>query len=384
MAESLPKYTPACMKGVVVLGSTGSIGVQALDVIRQHPSRLTVVGLAAGSNESEIKRQGLEWPQARLALHKASGSDIPNGIEAVAELARHPDADIVLVGVSGVVGLLPTIAAIESGKDIALASKEVLVAAGEIVMPLVCRHGVRLLPVDSEHSAVFQCIQGYSTADVTDIYLTASGGPFRDWTLEQMKDARAAQALKHPTWNMGGKITIDSATLMNKGLETIEAKWLFDLDVDNIHTVVHPQSIIHSFVKFADGSVLGQAGRPDMRMPIQYALLYPDRVPGNLPEWSPFDTPSLTFEALDAGRFTAVELAKEASRLGGTAPCALNAANEEAANAFLREEIGFLDVIRVVEETMRANDRTEASLEAILECDARSRAVAQDLISARH
>jgi 1-deoxy-D-xylulose-5-phosphate reductoisomerase len=367
------------VKGVVVLGSTGSIGTQVLDICRQHPDRLRVVGLAAGSNEEALRRQGQEWPEANLALY-APSETLSSGMDGLVELATTPDADIVVVSVAGVIGLLPTIEAIKARKDIALASKEVLVAAGEIVMPLVREHGVTMTPIDSEHSALFQCMQGYTSNQVEELILTASGGPFRGKKRHELQDVTVEQALNHPTWRMGGKITVDSATLMNKALETIEARWLFDVEVDRVRVVVHPQSVIHSMVKFKDGSVLGQLGWPDMRLPIQYALLYPERKPNELKPWDPVDTPSLTFEAVDEETFTGLRLAREASLAGGTMPCAFNAANEQAANAFLRGEIGFLDIQAIVEETMSSHRAVEASLENILEIDAWSRRTAQDLM----
>jgi 1-deoxy-D-xylulose-5-phosphate reductoisomerase len=290
------------------------------------------------------------------------------------------EADLVVVAVAGVIGLTPTVEAIKAGKDIALASKEVLVAAGEVVMPLVRQHDVNLTPIDSEHSALFQCLQGYRSEQVEKLILTASGGPFRGRQTEDLKNITVDQALNHPTWRMGGKITIDSATLMNKGLETIEAKWLFDVDIDQVDVVIHPQSVVHSLVKFNDGSVLGQLGWPDMRLPIAYALLYPDRLPNQLRPWNPVDTPHLSFEPVDHETFRSICLAREASKVGGTMPCVLNAANEEAANAFLRSEVAFLRIPEIVERTMAGHRPEEPGLDNLLRADATAREIARSLI----
>lgn len=369
------------MNRVVVLGSTGSIGTQTLDVIRQFPDDLLVVGLAAGSNSKLLTEQAAKFPGAKLALYEdPAGSGISAGIDAISDLASMPEADTVVVAVAGVIGLLPTIRAIEQGKSIALASKEVLVAAGEIVMPLVKERGVQLFPIDSEHSAIFQCTQGYRLDQIQELILTASGGPFRCRRRKELESVRVDQALNHPTWRMGGKITIDSATLMNKGLEMIEAMWHFSVGIDQIKVVMHPQSIVHSMVKMKDGSVLAQMGWPDMRLPIQFALLYPERRPNLFKQWNPLDTPSLTFESIDEETFPCPGLARESARIGGTMPCILNAANEEAANAFLREEIGFLDIPRVVEETMCREEAVPATLGNILEADRRARATARKLM----
>ena len=354
------------MKRVVVLGSTGSIGTQALDVISQHPDHLRVVGLAANTNDAKLRQQAAQYNVKHVALCK-------HGIDNIIDLATMPDADIVVVSVAGVIGLLPTIEAIKAGKQIALASKEVLVAAGEIVMPLLEKHHTTLTPIDSEHSAIFQCLQGYRPDQVERLYLTASGGPFRGKRKQDLKDVTREQALDHPTWRMGGKITVDSATLMNKGLETIEAKWLFGLDVDQVEVAVHPQSVIHSMVKFKDGSVLGQLGWPDMRLPISYALLYPERLPNKLPPWTPLDTPNLTFESVDHETFPSIKLAQAAARTGGTMPSVMNAANEEAANSFLRGEVSFLRIPEIVELAMSQHQPKPASLETVLEADAQTR-----------
>ena len=369
------------MKRVVILGSTGSIGTQTIEIVRQHPDRLEVVGLAAGRNAEALREQGREFPKAKLALHSPS-EGIAGGMAALVDLATMSEADIVVVAVAGVIGLEPTIAAISAGKHIALASKEVLVAAGELVMPLVKKHGVLLTPIDSEHSAIYQCLRGYRPDQVAELLLTASGGPFRGKRRADLENVTVEQALNHPTWRMGGKITVDSATLMNKGLETIEAKWLFDVAVDQVRIIVHPQSVIHSMVKFKDGSVLGQLGWPNMRLPIQYALLCPERKPNALPPWSPLDNPTLSFEPLDEETFRSPAIARRSAEIGKTMPCAMNAAGEEAANAFLRGETGFLNIPDIVERTMERHESVAVSLESLLEVDAWARRTARGLIEA--
>lgn len=374
------------MKRVVVLGSTGSIGTQALDVIAQHPDRLQVVGLAARRNRALLEEQASRFGVSRTALFDS------DGMNAVVDLATMEDADIVVVSVAGVIGLLPTIEAIRAGKDIALASKEVLVAAGEIVMPLVAKHAITMTPIDSEHSAIFQCLQGArspgaispANEDISEIILTASGGPFRGKKRADLEGVTVDQALNHPTWRMGGKITIDSATLMNKGLETIEAKWLFGVEIDQVTVLVHPQSIIHSMVKFLDGSVLGQLGWPNMRLPIQYALLFPERVQNEMRPWNPVETPSLSFEEVDHATFPSIRIAMESLNRGGTMPCAMNAANEEAANAFLRGEIRFLEIPDVVEGTMARHDPLDPSLDNLLASDYQAREIARNLMRELH
>jgi 1-deoxy-D-xylulose-5-phosphate reductoisomerase len=290
------------VKRIVILGSTGSIGEQTLDVVREHSQRLAVVGLVAKSSGEQLKRQAQEFGVTNLALFDESAAahhGVPGGMDAIMDMVTRDDVDMVVVSVAGVIGLLPTLAAIRAGKQIALASKEVLVAAGELVMREVAVHGTQLTPIDSEHSAIFQCLQGCPMSHVERLFLTASGGPFRGWTRAQLESVTVAEALNHPTWAMGGKITIDSATLMNKGLELIEARWLFGVPTDAIDVVVHPQSVVHSCVKFADGSVIAQMGWPNMRLPIQYALLYPDRVPN---AFRPSNRPTKTFSPLSSSR----------------------------------------------------------------------------------
>jgi 1-deoxy-D-xylulose-5-phosphate reductoisomerase len=340
-----------------------------------------VVGLAAGSNSDKLLAQHREFSDAKLALYSdVQGCGIPSGIEALCDLATADDVDLVVVAVAGVIGLLPTIRAIQAGKHIALASKEVLVAAGEVVMPLIRKHRVTLTPIDSEHSAIFQCVQGYRPDQIDSLILTASGGPFRGKKREDLRSVAVEDALAHPTWRMGGKITIDSATLMNKGLELIEAHWLFDVPVERVEVVIHPQSVIHSIVKFKDGSALGQMGWPDMRLPIQYALLYPERVPNLLPPWNPVDSPSLTFEDVDHATFPSIGLARQAAAIGGTMPAIFNAANEEAANAFLAGACGFLNIPSVVEKSMSRIEPVAAHLDSILQADNEARLIARELM----
>jgi 1-deoxy-D-xylulose-5-phosphate reductoisomerase len=368
------------MKRVVVLGSTGSIGTQTLDIVSRHPEEIRVVGLAAGKNLVGLREQAARFGVAKIATFEPVDPEVPSGIRALIDLATGEDADMVVVAVAGVIGLLPTIAAIEAGKTIGLASKEVLVAAGELVMPLARKHGVEIVPIDSEHSAIFQCLRGYPRDQVGRLILTASGGPFRGRTRASLEHITVEQALAHPTWRMGGKITIDSATLMNKGLETIEARWLFDVEIGRVDVVVHPQSVVHSMVELADGSVLGQMGWPDMRLPIFVALMHPERVASGLKRWNPVETPSLTFETVDEETFVSVRLAREAARTAGTLPCVLNAANEEAANAFLRGEIRFLQIPEIVERTMEAHQVQPPTLDAILETDESARRFARTLM----
>lgn len=371
------------MKRVVVLGSTGSIGTQTLDIVRQHPDRLQVVGLVANRSADQIQKQAQEFGVKHVALmdaEAAKASNLPGGMDAVVDIATLAEADIVVVSVAGVIGLKPTLAAIEAKKDIALASKEVLVAAGEVVMPMVKQNGVTMTPIDSEHSALFQCMQGYDPEQVDSLVLTASGGPFRGKKRSDLEGVTVNEALAHPTWNMGGKITIDSATMMNKGLELIEARWLFDVEPSQVEIVIHPQSIVHSMVRFKDGSVLGQLGWPDMRLPIQYALLYPERKPNELPRWNPVETSPLTFEEPDEDTFRALKLARSSAETGGTMPCAFNAANEEVTNGFLKGLCTFLQIPEVVEEVMARHEVVAPNLEALFETDNWARETARELM----
>ncbi|RSK35519.1 1-deoxy-D-xylulose-5-phosphate reductoisomerase [Hymenobacter metallilatus] len=384
-------------KRVSLLGSTGSIGTQALDVVRAQPGRFQVTALSAQSNAALLIAQAREfrpaavvigeeskYQQVREALAAQPETEVLAGAAALTEVAARPDTDVVLTAMVGYAGLLPTVAAIRAGKDIALANKETLVVAGQLITGLVREHGVQLLPVDSEHSAIFQCLVGEERNPIEKIILTASGGPFRGRTREQLAQVTKAQALKHPNWDMGAKITIDSASLMNKGLEVIEAKWLFGLQNEQIDVVVHPQSIIHSLVQFEDGSLKAQLGLPDMKLPIQYALGYPQRLPNQFPRFSFLDYPQLTFEQPDTTAFRNLALAFEALRQGGNAACILNAANEIAVAAFLRDEIGFLEMSEVVESSLaRVSYLATPSLDDYVLTDQETRRVAQEFTRSR-
>lgn len=380
-------------KNIAILGSTGSIGTQALEVIRAFPDCFRATVLTANSRYEELIQQALEFkPLAVLILEEdwcetvkqalePQGIAVHAGQEALSEIVQMEEIDVVLNAIVGSAGLRPTVKAIEKGKDIALANKETLVVAGELIMALAKTHGVRMLPVDSEHSAIFQCLVGENTNPMEKIYLTASGGPFRGKTRAELSTVSKAQALRHPNWEMGAKITIDSASLMNKGLEVIEAKWLFDLAVDQIDVIVHPQSIVHSIVQFEDGSMKAQMGLPDMKLPIQYALSYPQRLTNNFPRFNFLDYPEMTFEKADTQTFRNLELAYEALREGGDRPCVLNAANEVAVEAFLREEISFLGMSDIIEETLcQVAAAQQLSLADYLAIDQESRLVARKLI----
>jgi 1-deoxy-D-xylulose-5-phosphate reductoisomerase len=371
------------MKRVAILGSTGSIGTQTLEVIANHPDELQVVALAANLNRNLLIDQAKRFGVSHLALYGGGGAGLPCGMESLTDIVRLPEVDVVVVAVAGVIGLIPTLEAIRCGKSIALASKEVLVAAGELVMDEVARHRVQLTPIDSEHSAVFQCLQGYTHKQVLKIYLTASGGPFRGRKASELVEVTVEEALNHPTWRMGGKITIDSATMFNKALELIEARWLFDLEADQIEVVVHPQSVIHSMVQFLDGSVLGQMGFPDMRLPIKYALLYPERAPASAPVWSPLNSPPLTFEALDNEAFPSVRLARHVLKQGGTLAAAFNAANEEAANGFLRKEIAFAEIFSVVQAVCDREYPKDLNFDSISAVDREARQFSRNLMENR-
>jgi 1-deoxy-D-xylulose-5-phosphate reductoisomerase len=382
------------MKHLAILGSTGSIGTNVLDVVRQFPERFRVVGLAAGRNIRLLSEQVLEFsPECisigdpKLAgslaelLPPAYRSRIVCGLDGNCAVATMAEADMVVSAVVGAIGLLPTLAAIRAGKDVGLANKETLVMAGRLVMEEVRRHQVRLLPIDSEHSAIFQALEAGRSVDVAKLILTASGGPFRTWTLEDLAKAEPEQALAHPNWSMGKKISIDSATLMNKGLEVIEARWLFDVEPERIEVVVHPQSIVHSLVEYRDGSVVAQLGIPDMRIPIAYALTYPQRLPLNLPRLSLSQCSDLSFEQPDLIRFPALRMAFTALAAGGVQPAVLNAANEIAVAAFLRGRIGFLHIAEVVEETLANTPQDDdLNLQAILAADQAARIVADQAI----
>ncbi len=351
------------MKAITLLGSTGSIGTQTLDIVAQYPDQFRIVGLAAGNNVEMLAAQVRQFQPSIVAIRaeeklpalKAAIADInPQpiilaGEAGIVEVARYGDAESVVTGIVGCAGLLPTIAAIEAGKDIALANKETLIAGGPVVLPLVEKHGVKLLPADSEHSAIFQCLQGAPAGGLRRILLTASGGAFRDWDTAKLAEVTVADALKHPNWSMGRKITVDSASLMNKGLEVIEAHYLFGLDYDRIDIVIHPQSIIHSLIELQDTSVLAQLGWPDMRLPLLYALSWPDRI---YTDWQPLDlvkSGDLTFREPDGQKYPCMELAYTAGKAGGSMPAVLNAANEQAVALFLEEKIKFLDIPRCIE-----------------------------------
>ena len=374
------------MKAITLLGSTGSIGTQTLDIVAQYPDQFRIIGLAAHSNVTLLAQQIRQFrPQIvaicnpdHLPQLQAATADLDpqpillSGEAGVVEVARYGEAEAVVTGIVGCAGLLPTIAAIEAGKDIALANKETLIAGGPVVLPLVQKHGVKLLPADSEHSAIFQCLQGVPVGGLRRILLTASGGSFRDLSVEQLAHVTVADALKHPNWSMGQKITIDSATLMNKGLEVIEAHYLFGVDYDQIDIVIHPQSIIHSLIELQDTSVLAQLGWADMRLPLLYALSYPERL---ATDWQPLDlvkAGNLSFREPDHQKYPCMNLAYAAGRLGGTMPAVLNAANEQAVALFLDEKIRFLDIPRLIEtvcDRHQAHHQTSPTLDDILELD---------------
>ncbi|MCF0072663.1 1-deoxy-D-xylulose-5-phosphate reductoisomerase [Dyadobacter sp. CY261] len=351
-------------KRVAILGSTGSIGTQALEVIEANPEIFSVSVLTAGGNADLLIEQAVKFKPGEVVIcneahyERVKDALFPFNIKvyssasALASVVESDHVDVVLTAMVGYAGLLPTIHAIKAGKDIALANKETLVVAGELITALAREHNVSIYPVDSEHSAIFQCLAGESANKIEKIILTASGGPFRGKDREYLTHVTKAQALKHPNWSMGAKITIDSATLMNKGLEVIEAKWLFELDASQIDVIVHPQSIVHSLVQFEDGSIKAQMGLPDMKLPIQYALNYPLRMKSNFPRFNFIDYPTLTFEKPDLETFRNLAIAYEVLEKGGNAACIVNAANEIAVDAFLHDKIGFLDISDVIVESL--------------------------------
>lgn len=382
------------MKQIAILGSTGSIGTQTLDVVRQHPEEFSVFALSAHRSLDLLIQQALEFNPAVVCIADESLyrplrealSDLPiqvmAGEKAIAEMVTMPAIDVVVAAMVGYAGLRPTIEAIKANKTIALANKETLVVAGEIICRLAQRHKVSILPVDSEHSAIFQSLVGEDMHSVEKLLLTASGGPFRNFTFEQMQHVTAAQALKHPNWEMGAKITIDSASMMNKGFEVIEARWLFDIPVDKIQVLVHPQSVVHSAVQFVDGSVKAQLGTPDMRMPIQYALTYPQRWQSDVPRLDLFATKQLTFEEPDIQRFPNLRLAYEAMAKGGNMPCILNAANEVVNLAFREGKCGFLQMSDVIEQTMATtNFIAQPTYEDYVQTDRLARQIAKERIN---
>src|SRR5881392_2613873 len=370
------------MKKVVLLGSTGSIGTSTIKVAEDLPERIRLVGLAAGNNVELLAAQTRKFePEAISVSNAEKAKELQNvfgtrckvfsGDEGLMELATMASADIVLIAIVGTAGLNPALAAIRAGKDIAIASKEILVMAGETVMNEARKHGVRVLAVDSEHSAIFQCLEGRPAASVRRLWLTASGGPFRQTPGADFSNITVERALQHPSWVMGRKITIDSATLFNKGLEMIEARWLFDIEMARVGVVVHPQSVVHSMVEFVDGSMIAQMSTPDMCLPIQYALTYPDRAGSDRVQTSLAKLGSLTFEEPDAERFPALTLARRAGEVGGTLSAVLNAANEVAVEAFVNRKISFLQITETVRRTMDAHKVVaHPTLEQILEADA--------------
>ena len=376
------------MKNVVLLGSTGSIGTSTIKVAEDLPDQIRLLGLAAGNNFELLLEQtrrhhpkvisiGDPAKAAELQSTLGTAAEVVSGNEGLIRLATLPGADIVLIAIVGTAGLQPALAAIRAGKDIAVASKEILVMAGEIVMREAAKHGVKVLAVDSEHSAIFQCLDGKPPSSVRKLWLTASGGPFRDrvaWPKEKFSEITVERALKHPSWVMGRKITIDSATLFNKGLEMIEARWLFDIEMERVGVVVHPQSVVHSMVEFVDGSLIAQLSTPDMCLPIQYALTYPDRVGSDRVQTNFAKIGSLNFEEPDTERFPALNLARRAGDLGGTLPAVFNAANEVAVEAFCSRKITFDLIPELVSQTMKRHELIEQpTLEHILAADAWAR-----------
>ncbi|PWK79338.1 1-deoxy-D-xylulose 5-phosphate reductoisomerase [Mucilaginibacter oryzae] len=381
------------VKNIAILGSTGSIGTQTLDVIRWNSNLFRAFMLTAHSNADLLISQAIEFvpeyaiicDQSKYQQVKDSLAHLPiqvmDGHQAIIDLVTHPDIAVVLTAMVGFAGLEPTIAAIKAGKDIALANKETLVVAGDIITTLAKQHGISILPVDSEHSAIFQCLVGEDYQTIEKLIITASGGPFRGRSLDFLANVTREDALKHPNWVMGAKITIDSASLMNKGLEVIEAKWLFDIEADQIEVVVHPQSIVHSLVQFRDGSIKAQLGLPDMKLPIQYALTYPERVTTNFKRFNFMDYPNLTFEKPDTDTFRNLNLAYTALKQGGNMPCIINAANEIAVAGFLNGNIGFLTMSGVIEECMQQiNFISTPTLADYLNTDKETRIFAQNYI----
>ena len=383
------------MKKISILGSTGSIGQSTLSVIERFPERFTVVALAAGNNVELFEKQVRQFrPSIVSVVSERSAADLKrrcsdlsvrifSGVEGMIQVAAAEDADIIVSAIVGTAGLVPTMAAIRAGKDIALANKEVLVTAGELVMAECRARGVRILPVDSEHSAIFQCLHAGASTDIRKLVLTASGGPFRAFAKKDLANVSLAQALKHPNWSMGRKITIDSATLMNKGLEVIEARWLFDIAPGKIKVLVHPQSIVHSMVEYHDGAVVAQLGMPDMKGPIAYALSYPERLSDVSPALDLARVGTLTFEEPDLDRFPCLAYAFDALNTGGSMPAVLSAANEIAVKYFLEEKIGYADIVRVIRTTMDAHTLSDINtVEDALKADLWARHEAEKVIGA--
>jgi 1-deoxy-D-xylulose-5-phosphate reductoisomerase len=394
--ESVPHsdtFDPGEGRGIAILGSTGSIGTQALDVVRAQPGRFRIEVLTAGRNADLLIAQALEFkPNAVAIADESQGQKVRDalwdhdikayaGADAIAQLVEMDGIDIVLTALVGFAGLRPTMNAINAGKHIALANKETLVVAGGPVMEAARQKGVDILPVDSEHSAIFQCLAGEFHNPIEKLILTASGGPFRGRNKEDLATVTREQALKHPNWDMGAKITIDSASLMNKGLEVIEARWLFDIPADRIEVVVHPQSIVHSGVQFEDGSIKVQMGLPDMKLPIQYALGYPQRLANAFPRFSFAEYPNLSFEQPDLKTFRNLQLAYDALAQGGSAPCVLNAANEIAVAAFLKDEVGFLEMSDIVEHALNTVEHVaQPDIEALFALDSEARKAAKSCV----
>lgn len=380
-------------RGVAILGSTGSIGTQALEVIEAYPELFDLQVITAGNNADLLIEQARKFnPNMVVIVDETQYTKVKEalwnddihvycGKESLCQVVQSTEVDVVLTALVGYAGLQPTIAAIEAKKDIALANKETLVVAGALITALARKHAINIYPVDSEHSAIFQCLPGEQFNAIEKIYLTASGGPFRGYSVEQLEKVTKAQALKHPNWSMGAKITIDSASMMNKGLEVIEAKWLFNLKAEQIDVIVHPQSIVHSLVQFEDGSMKAQLGLPDMKLPIQYALTYPQRLKTDYPRFNFMDYPQLTFEKADAKTFKNLELAYKAMELGGNIACALNAANEVSVQAFLEDRISFLDIARINESVMEKTALISSpNLDDYISTDIESRRLANALV----
>ena len=382
------------MKRITILGSTGSIGTQTLDVVRKNKDKFQVVAISANSSIDLLLEQIMEFSPKYVAVYNKESAlklkemipeniniEVLSGMDGLVKICQLEEVNVVLTAVVGMIGLVPTMAAIKAKKTIALANKETLVTAGELVMSEAKKNNVEILPVDSEHSAIFQCLNGERKQDIEKIILTASGGPFRGKKREELVNVTKNEALKHPNWDMGRKISIDSSTLMNKGLEVIEAKWLFDVDVEDIEVVVHPQSIIHSMVSFRDSSVISQMGCPDMRLPIEYALTYPERLKTDFERLDLAKVATLTFEKPDMETFPCLALAFKVLKLGGTYPAALNSANEFLVNEFLNDKIGFYDIPYYIERTLEQHkNRINPTIEDILEVDKETRAFLANLL----
>jgi len=388
------KYIMEKRKGIAILGSTGSIGTQALEVIEVNPEKFEVVVLSAENNYDSLIKQAKKYKPDSVVIgnekhFKEVKQALTNdyikvfaGKDALNQIVEHTGIDMVLTAMVGYAGLLPTINTIKSGKNIALANKETLVVAGELITKLAQEYKTEIIPVDSEHSAIFQCLAGELNNKIEKIYLTASGGPFRTFKLDEMQNIKPQQALKHPTWNMGAKITIDSASMMNKGLEAIEAKWLFDLKPEQIDVIVHPQSIVHSIVQFEDGSMKAQMGLPDMKLPIQYALAFPYRIKSEFKRFNFIDYPNLSFEQVDSKKFRNLAISFEVMKKGGNAACIMNAANEVAVNAFLKEKTGFMQIPEIIEQTLESVEyKSNPSLEDYMYYDTEARRVSNKIIN---